>query len=151
MSTDIYGREDRPAPSAGPAVGGADEVYDYFLSYHSDDRPAVVVVRTRLEERGVTSFFDQASVVPGRPWFEPLQAGVARSRADRSRAMARVAKSQARLGLFLKARESAAHCSSSADRHSAFTAILREYYKRRGAIWRASIEALEAAESFGKP
>jgi hypothetical protein len=70
---------------------------------------------------------------------------------DRSRAMEQVATSQAKLGLFSQASQSAAHCGSSADRLSAFTAIVREYYKRRGGSWRSELEALEAAESSGGP
>jgi hypothetical protein len=65
--------------------------------------------------------------------------------------MKRVAKSPAKLGLFSQARQSAAHCGSSADRLSAFTAMVREQNKRRGGIWRSSLEALETVESSGTP
>src|SRR5262249_51816025 len=51
----------------------------------------------------------------------------------RSDAMAKVAISQARSCLFFQARETANLCSSPSDRLSAFTAIVREYSKRKDA------------------
>src|SRR5215831_3746980 len=54
---------------------------DVFLSYHSPDRPAVLRVRSILEGRGISTFFDRENLVPGLPWDKELTEALRGARA----------------------------------------------------------------------
>jgi len=44
-----------------------------FLSYNSADRASVVAVQRLLEARGITTFLDHNSLVPGIPWPQAIE------------------------------------------------------------------------------
>jgi hypothetical protein len=54
--------------------------YDLFLSYNSADRDVVQLLRARMKERGLTSFFDRESLLPGMPWMEAVEKAIATAR-----------------------------------------------------------------------
>src|SRR5215831_12387177 len=54
---------------------------DFFLSYNSRDRAAVVRVLQLLEERSVTTFFDRDQLRAGSRWVSLLENEVGSSRA----------------------------------------------------------------------
>jgi len=53
--------------------GSSNPAVDLFLSYNSQDRAAVQQVRTLLESREVSVFYDRESLNLGLNWFEPLE------------------------------------------------------------------------------
>jgi len=54
--------------------------YDVFLSHNSKDKPTVQALAQRLRDAGLTVWLDERDLVPGEPWQEGLEEGLARSR-----------------------------------------------------------------------
>ena len=55
--------------------------YDVFLSYNSDDRPAVQAIATRLrDEARLRPFLDTWHLIPGDSWIPALEQALERSR-----------------------------------------------------------------------
>jgi len=54
--------------------------YDVFLSHNSKDKPGVRQLAEALKAQGVKVWFDEWSLIPGRPWQEALEEGVNSSR-----------------------------------------------------------------------
>jgi WD40 repeat protein len=52
---------------------------DVFLSYSRPDAPAVLAVRARLSEAGITSFLDRTRLPAGQPWQPFLEKELGRS------------------------------------------------------------------------
>lgn len=50
--------------------------FDTFLSYNSNDRPTVRVLRERLTERKITTWFDEKQLPPGQPFLDGLEQGL---------------------------------------------------------------------------
>jgi KaiC/GvpD/RAD55 family RecA-like ATPase len=53
---------------------------EWFISYSSADRDAVVEIENFLSARGVDTFFDCKSLTPGLPWFDELEAALLKAR-----------------------------------------------------------------------
>ena len=47
--------------------------YQAFLSYNSEDKPAVEEIARRLEQDGISVFLDRWHLIPGRPWMPALE------------------------------------------------------------------------------
>src|SRR5215211_7892919 len=54
---------------------------ELFLSYNSVDREPVRRLEAILAQRGVSTFFDQQSLTPGRPWFDEIENALAAAKA----------------------------------------------------------------------
>lgn len=57
------------------------EPYDIFLSYHSNDRPSVMIVATFLQNRGLKPFLDKWNLTPGQPWIKEIEEALHASKA----------------------------------------------------------------------
>ena len=70
-----------PRPTGLGAVGhsqlepadAAVESYAVFLSHHSSDKTAVRELFLALQARGISAWFDEEHLVPGRPWQAALE------------------------------------------------------------------------------
>lgn len=128
------GKRDDAARVAGAAVLAAEKVSESFLRER-----ALVPALGALANAGKT-----------------LQAigGISQitDESIRSETRMQVAIAQARLGHFLQARETAILCSSPSDQLSAYTAIVREYFKKQDSAMEAVFKKLEAIPepSFSK-
>lgn len=58
----------------------ADARYDFFLAHTSADKPQVHKIYELLRARGLTAFFEEASIVPGDDWALEIQRALQRSR-----------------------------------------------------------------------
>ena len=56
------------------------ERFDCFLSYNSEDRPAVRQLAADLGNRGIAVWFDEEQQRPGLPSQDSLSAGIRASR-----------------------------------------------------------------------
>jgi len=54
--------------------------FDVFLSHNSQDKPSVRRLKERLEERGLTVWFDEDELRPGIPWQRLLEEGIRASK-----------------------------------------------------------------------
>jgi len=55
-------------------------VFDVFLSHNSKDKPAVRALAALLSARGITVWFDEDQLIPGRRWQPLMEEGIKRSR-----------------------------------------------------------------------
>jgi hypothetical protein len=53
--------------------------YNAFLSHNSKDKPAVEQIARALKNKGLNVWLDKWELVPGRPWMEALEEGLAGS------------------------------------------------------------------------
>jgi len=53
--------------------------FDVFLSHNSKDKPAVRALAALLTERGISVWFDEEQLIPGRPWQTLLEKGIKES------------------------------------------------------------------------
>lgn len=56
------------ATAAGKGVGAKEELHNVFLSYNSQDKPAVRRIARQLEDQGIVPFFDERDILPGKLW-----------------------------------------------------------------------------------
>lgn len=67
-SHELYGRSISSLISA--------EQFDVFLCHASADKPEVRKIATQLKDKGITVWFDEWNLVPGRPWQRVLEAQI---------------------------------------------------------------------------
>ncbi|MFV9505613.1 MAG: toll/interleukin-1 receptor domain-containing protein [Oscillochloridaceae bacterium umkhey_bin13] len=53
--------------------------YDVFLSYHAPERTAVRWLDEQIAQAGLRPWFDQREILPGEPWMQRIEAGLAQS------------------------------------------------------------------------
>src|SRR2546423_842947 len=58
----------------------SDSIYDVFISYNSKDRDAARNVAEELKQAGLSVWFDQWELRPGKTWQEELEVNISKSR-----------------------------------------------------------------------
>ena len=59
------------------ALNKGDSVFDVFLCYNSKDKQAVSAMNDRLKKSGISTWFDEEQLPPGRLWQEILEEQIA--------------------------------------------------------------------------
>jgi TIR domain/Ricin-type beta-trefoil lectin domain-like len=53
-----------------------DHEFDVFLAHHSDDKPFVLEISTKLKQRGLKPWVDKEQIAPGRSFQEEIQQAI---------------------------------------------------------------------------